>query len=869
MESYRFCFHRSKNMPSSINGIGTHYYGRRNQVRRLRACSHCQYLGAMDSYETRLWFVVVFVPVIPLRRLQILDECPQCRRHYALDLEEFEASRQLTASRVLAKYREQLTAEAAAEAHGTMLELFLRDEAQAFRETVLTQYPRDIPLRKQLAHQLHQTLDEHATQSLFKQVLALDPADTLARTQRARFLLRFPKRLEEAWQLTDFLREPGAGQIYDLSVLDLLSRQLEAAGQPERALELLEHLLAEFPEAGEQQEFRRRLSRLERRVGRPVTRLPQRSFSFRDLFDAGNGRYPSWLRWATFLGLAGLLLLAGLGVTNELFRRQRRLHILSSFAQPLQVTVDGDAIRTLRSQEPLWLPEGSHRVQVTAPVEREIVVEMRTPWWSRWTHSPVWVWNVAETSQLVRHDLYYARHPQQSHPRVITQETYFESHVDYPFVAPPRTISIKLSQQVHRVSLEALVPQPVDWLSNQAAKSDSSVLLTYAEGHLNANPRDELLLATYRALASNRGLERRAETFLKRGLWREPLSIEWHLEYAQLGAVCQSPEPLIQEYHERLIQSPGEARWLYLSANWQPPFDAGAGERLRQAHTADPQLGWPALDLSVRALSRGEWDEAQRWFRLAKAALPRRLAIFQTVHKLALATGDFSEETMLLDPIRRDPSAPEAFWLTIWLAESAARRGECDRVFRLLRELEGVSAQAEIYPTGPLLFADYYEELCGPREGLRTSASLADPEKALHQLLLRGDPAQLNALPPAAEASDAATPNWITAAAISLACDLAGLEQLGTTWREVTVGVLKKGDPRQRQAGLWLAQESPPTDEELAQFGGLPTEGSAVWHALMARRFPEQRTRHLDWVRRLNIGRLNPARLLDKLLAQP
>ena len=77
-------------MPTTVNGIGTHYYGKQNSTSRMAACKSCGKMGVLESYDTRLWFVIVFIPVIPLGRKRITDECPRCRHHFVADLEKYE-----------------------------------------------------------------------------------------------------------------------------------------------------------------------------------------------------------------------------------------------------------------------------------------------------------------------------------------------------------------------------------------------------------------------------------------------------------------------------------------------------------------------------------------------------------------------------------------------------------------------------------------------------------------------------------------------------------------------------------------------------------------------------------------------------------
>src|SRR6185369_12137182 len=77
-------------MPYRINGIGTGYYGRKNASARNGRCEFCKRETTLTSYDTREWFSVVFIPLIPLTPYRILESCGSCRRHRRLPLAEFQ-----------------------------------------------------------------------------------------------------------------------------------------------------------------------------------------------------------------------------------------------------------------------------------------------------------------------------------------------------------------------------------------------------------------------------------------------------------------------------------------------------------------------------------------------------------------------------------------------------------------------------------------------------------------------------------------------------------------------------------------------------------------------------------------------------------
>ena len=71
-------------MPSTVNGIGTHYWGKKNLYTYQGQCQACKRITSLSCYDTNLFFVVVFIPIIPLGRKRIIDHCSACTRHYAM-----------------------------------------------------------------------------------------------------------------------------------------------------------------------------------------------------------------------------------------------------------------------------------------------------------------------------------------------------------------------------------------------------------------------------------------------------------------------------------------------------------------------------------------------------------------------------------------------------------------------------------------------------------------------------------------------------------------------------------------------------------------------------------------------------------------
>ena len=77
-------------MTFTLNGIGTQTYGKLNRLERADHCDHCQTLGTLQSYDTTKYFVILFVPLIPLGKLRILDHCQRCNRWRQVNLKKWQ-----------------------------------------------------------------------------------------------------------------------------------------------------------------------------------------------------------------------------------------------------------------------------------------------------------------------------------------------------------------------------------------------------------------------------------------------------------------------------------------------------------------------------------------------------------------------------------------------------------------------------------------------------------------------------------------------------------------------------------------------------------------------------------------------------------
>jgi hypothetical protein len=842
-------------MPTTVNGVGTHYYGKRNVSVRTAACKACHRVGPLTSYDTRLWFVVVFVPVIPLGRKRIIDYCSACSRHYSAGADAYEQAKQLQTSAALEEFRREPTADTALAAHAQLLTFHEHDQAAQLRGAALEMFPGHAGLRIGLAQQLQQVSSYEESARLFQEAHALAPADPDARAGVA-FRKMNEGDLDGARALLDFLEEPGAGRQHNLGPLDVLASCYQRARRHEEALELAAVLLRELPHVGNQYKFRAFVRKSEKALRRPESILPKQPFSLGGLFRSKDSPYAPWQR-AVAIGDAVLLLLAaGLAVNNEYIRRHRTLYVANALGAPVQVAVDGGPAVAVASLGKLEVAEGPHTVSVRGPVEETHQVNLEAGYFDRWFKTPGWVLNPGGEAVLGEVEHVYAANPPPGRQRVIVGQTFFSGpDYDYLFEPAPNSLSVDNKNKVVQKTELAWV-QGRDADAFQAAMAgDRAAALEFARRRLKRNPADRPLLKAYLNHADDEDELPRARELLSSRLDARPINVPWHRAYQSLAEGDTPEAELRAQYDRSLAAEPKSAALLYLRGRIEP--DAARQEDYyRRAADADGKLAWPWVGLAALAEGRGQWPEALAAVARAKERQPEDTELLDDLaHTARLASGE--AEKVAGEYRTRLAANPFDLPAVIYQIEALSAAGKAAEADAAAAALEGrlppeVRAQlgpqlrsAALYMEGK---AQECEALCAQTESQRHGPVRAEA---------------LLALGKAREAADdpAFAKVWDDpwhALALSVAFGLEGRADDAAKWRDRARGKLKQA----RVAGLLAAAEPPPADGLAALHLRLPEK--AILLAALAQRFPAKKDEYLKRASAVNVRRSPPFLLVRR-----
>jgi tetratricopeptide (TPR) repeat protein len=853
-------------MPTTYNGIGTHYYGKKNLQKRNGVCRSCGHSGELQSYDTRLWFVVLFIPIIPLGRKRILDACPNCRRHYVSQLDRWETSRQLEVSGAMEKFRANPTPETAIAAHQQMVGFHQITEAREFEKKMLAQFPDSAKMLAYLGA-AHAFLGQEDTAAdFFQRALDLRPDMPEARTGVARGLIRAGK-LDAARAQLEFLEKPGAEQLYSLELLETLAHAYQKAGRHQEALDLFGIILRALPKAGEHAGFRKQVKKSEKALG--TTILPKQKFSLKRLFQSGGTPAPGRLSGRKAVLVFGVLLALfclAMIIANEYIRRHRQLHIVNAYSAPATVKISGrDPIRGARGMTTISLPEGHYHAAISGPVTEEVDFDIRDSYFNRWSGDPLWLLNVGGAAVLERIDAVYSQNPQP--PRISfhfgNRFEHFDS-VTHPFQSLPDSISVSSGGTRELVGLELYKGEGVgifQYLQNHHGSGDP---LKFAESWLSARPNDVVTLHFYAADATAGKQDTRLDAFLRAGLTNRPVRIQWHRLYQSIHDRPAEHAAMVADYDALLAADPDNSALLYLRGRLEPNR-AAARDYFQRSTNAAPKNPFPLFALGHDRAVAGDWTNARPLLAEAAALAPTEPGFASMLFSARLALGEAAAlEQEARQTLGRKPFEYEA---AVALIDTLAAQNRPDEALKAAGEYaarcrnhpepeyraaqNGVRYRA-LYVTG---------DFAGLEAAAQADATEAGPPMRLVALLEQDRLAEAGAL-----LETNRSPGALVCWSAALAHRKGGNEAAARLWQARALEQMRDGKENAAAVAQRLAAGEPLSVADAKELTLAP-QLKAVVLATLALQSPQEQAGLTALARELNVERDFPYHLVQRATA--
>lgn len=669
-------------MPYTLNGIGTRYIGAKNRSATVGDCQVCKKSATLSSYDTREWFCFAYIPLIPLTKYRILNDCSRCRRHRRMKAAEFQQSvdQNLTPLREAIRRSPRDPQQYIALVQ-TLIGWQMRSEAQQEVESALTVFPDNVDLLL-IGGQLAVGRNDFAAGlGFYERARRVDPQNA-AVLYSIGWLLHETGRHDQAIPILQQSAAQGANRA---GALYLLGDSCMKLMRWQEALHAFQQLLTVEPKYTADKALLRLMRECKLKLGYELNDAERRAG--RRWWPFGGKR-----KRATFqktgpvtvrpgLKIAGIVLLVVMALGSGAYGWDRwwnqQLYIDNALGRRVDVDLDGDRFKLNSGAfEQKELQAGHHTIVVREVSGKEIEKRQfdieRMSLFGSIAHERFFVYNVASQRVYRRARVGYAEHAEDSSysEELVGMQQFFEVRdVDYPFTNPPETIEMDANSRAEvKVAFNPArgltLPRYSVILASSGKGKEAMNAIQLA---VATSPCDTVARRTQMYVASSVvSVEAASEAARNWIATCRENDIEAQRAYQDLNFAIGRFDPLHDEYGKLLAASPqsGELHYLYGRTIADP---LASSAEYQKALELDPTIAWARAALARAYLETGRFDDAVREYGQAldmKGADPT-LVIHYAMS--AISQGDPASVAGRVDQWlkahRDDDSALQARWL--------------------------------------------------------------------------------------------------------------------------------------------------------------------------------------------------------------
>jgi hypothetical protein len=563
---------RTTHMPQVINGIGTWYYGKRNRFTSKDVCQKCGQVVDISSYDTTLFFVFFFIPIIPLKKRHIINYCPQCTHHGVASLKEWEEGRETDLTQcVMALHDLPHDQEKALEA--------LRMHAAY---NAVEEFDRLAPLVKQAFADNGEVLFEMGCIELYfgqldraEQTLLLarqyHPDTEVVNEQLADVYIQSFEPEKAQQYLKHITADTDAAKT---PFLVRLAGAWQAVGDHPQALAALEEAAIISPEIRSEKLFKRmqKLSEKNRASGKRIQ--PDWLQSKQTGFDKNHRDFSGRLAAIVPMVLIVILLLIYL-VTAFVKGQNHQVYLVNGLNTAYSITIN-EKRYLLHPRQPksIYLAEGTTPVVLgpAYPGEKDSVIRIDTNFFLRPFSNHVFVYNPDLAAIVVKDSQTYFPENEMPVDEKEEEQPVFSAqkalHVfkgaDYYFCEYPEAIELSSGdpEKVERITLAGLKqPSPGGpYFTAYLLTSDLDRATDYLLHFGELQPYEHLIPYWLNYLLPPEDFMEHAKPFLA----KRPLLLDWHRTYQEESLIAGHGDALYQEYSAMHASDPENKVLLYL-----------------------------------------------------------------------------------------------------------------------------------------------------------------------------------------------------------------------------------------------------------------------------------------------------------------
>ena len=639
-------------MPYVVNGIGTWYYGKKNQHRIQGNCSICHQSATLQSYDVGHYFVCFMIPIIPLGKKRILEHCSACDYHYSVPLKKWQAQRAADSNEVLAKLQNNPNDP---EAMIAGLELAMLYQDQELFEKLAQTLMHDAPARGDLHLSLGMGYDYFGRRkqaiAAYQESLRLDD---LPRTRERLMLGMLSQNMPAE---AEIIAQPLLDQLSDEQrwiPLALVSGYQEC-GMHDAALNLIQRVEATVPAMADHKQWQK-LKKHSLKYQGTEKRIRSDLTAFTHGAGVDDARKHSPLGKVLLILLILAAICAYFGIC--FYRGYHRSVILINGTdkayqisyQNQSVEIPALSVQTIETAEGQIDFSSSHHklANETFPVT------IATNFFTRPFSNPVFIVNLDGLAVLEHQTAIYAVNPPPlPPPEYLFGEIFYHfDSIDFLFSPLPDTIQLSKNQSITKTQLNLITGKNVrQRLDSIAMLEPPDKRIRYLKKLVDWMPEE----SEYLYALTNELELKEIMAILNKLIRTKPINVDAHLLYQQLTREHFPKENLPLFYAQLLKDEQNQAEALFLQA--QLATDHKQAMRLYEQAIQAPNPSAHAMyQLAKILLARGEFDAALKLINNALTIKPYKSHFLSTKHEILAALNRYQE---LVDYFQRTFSRSE------------------------------------------------------------------------------------------------------------------------------------------------------------------------------------------------------------------
>ncbi len=619
-------------MPSTVNGIGTGHYGKKNKETRQGTCTQCGTKGDLSDYDTRHAICVLFIPIIPLGKRRIMSHCKACDRWLQMSWKDWN-----TGVEVMNQLIEEGIAGPTPDREKTLDALGMVYQLQSITtlydnlDQLYAHYHDDEEIMAAVAAVMVMLYDFTNAHTYAVRAFELNQSDD--NRELVGVIALNTDKLSEARAAFQFIITNSLDDKYE--VVLALVEAYQTKGQHQEALDLLDALAESFPDRAQSKPTRRleKISNKNLESGKAI--IPKAP---PEKIDGGTKFILAAIAVLFVVGFIGFSLWEGF---------KRNVYFINGLSAEYTIDINGDSY-TLPAAGlvPIPLGDGNFTIHVENETLElpDVTLSIDTGFFTRLFTNDTYIINPDTCGIILWENIPYAEEVTERlndrYESIVHfgSSQYFFEGIHFPFEEVPDEISLDSDAVVTmRKSLanysNADYKEVISPLYDSVGSEGLSELFRLT---MLVNPDDEDIFYYATSFLPPKDSVKLLTPHLDNHLD----DVNFHRNYQETAKTVVEYETLINRYEGYLNASPNSPELMYLLGRITLDQDK-ANALYTKAFESTPPSEWAVYAFCYNLLSNAQYDEAQEFANQWRKTFPDHQGLAEVAETVAMATGNY------------------------------------------------------------------------------------------------------------------------------------------------------------------------------------------------------------------------------------